>query len=627
MKKNTTTRLAIILFVFAVAIYLLYPTISLSMMSEKELTEFQNSDPDSYNALKSKAISLGLDLQGGMHVVLEVDLKELLDKLAKNKNPEFVQALDEAVKETKGSDADLIATFNEKLKAKGMNIARYYGSSERREESEVLQYLYTQSEEAVTRSLEILRNRVDQFGVSEPTIQKQGSSRIIVELAGVTNPKRVRQLIGKTALLEFKLLKSPEVTSNVAIKINKFIASKITPGDTTASDKKEKKDSTSTALEELFSVNDSDSAVSGATAAGDTSKALFEENLFFQDPRDRSTLLVPADKENKFKRIISLPEVKKIIAEEAGNAEFLWGSKKVANGEYLQVYLVNKKQELSGEYIVDARPQNGSPNDPSSMGKFEVSLTFSDEGAKVFARVTGANIQKRLAIILDERVVLAPTLQAKITSGRARITGMDTFESAKDLSIVLKAGALPAPVRIIEERTVGPSLGHDSIIAGSYSALLGLIVVMLFMILYYKGSGFIADMALMLNIVFIMAVMASLGATLTLPGIAGIILTIGMAVDANVLIFERVREELRKGKTIRASLDQGYGKAFITILDANVTTFIAGLVLYTYGTGPIKGFAVTLMIGIAASMFTAIFVSRVIFNLFLDNTKVTKLSI
>ncbi|RMH62856.1 MAG: protein translocase subunit SecD [Calditrichaeota bacterium] len=626
MKTNTTARLTFILAVLALALYLLYPTIRLSMMTDAEKTELQKNDPDAFNTLKSKAISLGLDLQGGMHVVLEVDIRELLDKLAKNKNPVFVKSLEETAAALKGKDDDFITVFNEKLKEKGMNIARYYSASDRRTEDKVLSYLHTQTEEAVDRSLEILRNRVDQFGVSEPTIQKQGSSRIIVELAGVTNPQRVRKLIGKTALLEFKLLKDPTITTNVATKINNFIQSKITPSDSSATASGESKDSTSTALEELFGVKEkADSASS--VAAGDSSANLFEANLFFQSPYDRSTLLVPADKENKFKRIISLPEIQKIIAEEAGSAEFLWGSKKIQNGEYLQVFLVNKKQELSGEYIVDARPQNGSPSDPSSAGKFEVSLTFSDEGAKVFARVTGANLQKRLAIILDNRVVLAPTLQAKITSGRARITGMDTFESAKDLSIVLKAGALPAPVRIIEERTVGPSLGHDSIVAGSYSAIMGLILVMVFMALYYKFSGVIADFALFLNIFFIMAVMASLGATLTLPGIAGIILTIGMAVDANVLIFERVREELRKGKTIRASLDQGYGKAFITILDANVTTFIAGMVLYTYGTGPIKGFAVTLMIGIVASMFTAIFVSRVIFNLILENTKVTKLSI
>jgi len=263
----------------------------------------------------------------------------------------------------------------------------------------------------------------------------------------------------------------------------------------------------------------------------------------------------------------------------------------------------------------------------SSDLKYEVSITLDDDGTKTFARVTGANIDKRLAIVLDDKVYLAPTLNSKISNGRARITGMDSFNDAKDLSVILKAGALPAPVEIIEERTVGASLGADSIKSGGYSALIGLLIVMAFMIIYYKLSGVVANIALILNILFIMAVMASLGATLTLPGIAGIILTIGMAVDANVLIFERIREELRKGKTIRNALDQGYGKALVTILDANVTTFIAGLVLYTFGSGPIKGFAVTLMIGIGASMFTAIIVTRVIFNSILEKSSIKQLSI
>ena len=625
MKTNMTSRVVFIALALILAIYLLIPTVKLSMMSDAEKAALKKDDPQKLVNLKSKAISLGLDLQGGMHVLLEVDMKELLNKLAHNKNPEFVEALNATSKEVSKTDKNFVSVFNEQLKARKMNIARYYGNAERRTESDVLDYLNKQSVEAVDRSLDILRNRVDQFGVAEPTIQKQGNNRIIVELAGVSDPKRVRGIIGKTALLEFKLLKSREIADRVADKINKYIQARIEHSDTTKI-KKTKSDTSSTSLEELFSVNDSSAADSGKGVAK-VKDSIFEENLFFQSPYDHSTILVPADKEVKFKQILDLPEIKKIIAEEAGNAEFLWGSKKQANGQYIPVYLVNKKSELGGESIVDARPQSGNPNDPSSMGKFESSLTFNDDGARLFARVTGANLKKRLAIILDNKVVLAPTLQAKITNGRARITGLDTFDDAKDLSIVLKAGALPAPVHIIEERTVGPSLGHDSIMAGSYSALIGLIVVMLFMMLYYRFSGFIADMALFLNILFILAVMASLGATLTLPGIAGIILTIGMAVDANVLIFERIREELARGKTIRASLDQGYAKAFITILDANVTTFIAGLVLYTYGSGPIKGFAVTLMIGIAASMFTAIVVTRVIFNYYLGARPVKKLSI
>jgi preprotein translocase subunit SecD len=241
--------------------------------------------------------------------------------------------------------------------------------------------------------------------------------------------------------------------------------------------------------------------------------------------------------------------------------------------------------------------------------------------------VTGANIKKRLAVVLDRQVYLAPEIQVKIRDGRSRITGLSSMEEAQDLAIVLRAGALPAPVNIIEERTVGPSLGRDSIISGSQSALYGMILVAVFMLIYYRFSGGLADLALTLNVIFIMAVMAYFNATLTLPGIAGIILTIGMAVDANVLIFERIREELAKGNTIKASIDQGYGNAFSAIIDANVTTFIAGTVLYTFGSGPIKGFALTLMIGIIASMFTAIVVTRVIFDYVTSNWTVKELSI
>ncbi|MBN2365873.1 MAG: protein translocase subunit SecD, partial [Calditrichaeota bacterium] len=291
------------------------------------------------------------------------------------------------------------------------------------------------------------------------------------------------------------------------------------------------------------------------------------------------------------------------------------------------IFLVEKEPELTGETIVDAYPQPGSGYDPGSFGKFEASLEFNDEGARIFSRVTGANLQKRLAIVLDGVVHSAPVIQTKIRDGRARITGLETMEEAKDLSVVLKAGALPAPVRIMEERTVGPSLGRDSIRKGTNSALIGLLLVAIFMIIYYKFSGLVADIALIFNIIIIMGVMSYFHATLTLPGIAGIILTIGMAVDANVLIFERIREEMDKGKTVWSSIETGYGRAFITILDANVTTLIAGVVLYNFGSGPIKGFALTLMIGILASMFTAIFVTRTIFEFMLERKILKKLSI
>ncbi|MBN2423604.1 MAG: protein translocase subunit SecD [Calditrichaceae bacterium] len=626
MKSKTTTKIIIILAVLALALYLLYPTYEYNLLSDAEKDRRELENQKEFMDLKGKSLNLGLDLQGGMHVVLEVDIKELLDKLAKNKDEAFTKALEETENQVSVSDEDFVTVFNEKLNQRNVKITRYFSSAENRTEDQVIGFLREQTEEAVDRSKEILSNRVDEFGVTEPIIQKQGDRRIIIELAGVKNPTRVRQLIGRTALLEFKLLKENTITGPVAEKINEFILSKISPQDTVKSETAEK-DTTKTSLEDMFGIDETDSTKETAVTQEDTTINLFEENLFFLDPRDKQSLLVPMEKEQKFKEIIKMPEVEKIIYDVAGSGEFIWSAKPVINDQYYVVYFVNKNVELSGSTITDAYPQSGSANDPSSIGKFEVSLTMNDEGARIFSRVSGANIGKRLAIILDNKVFLAPTLQVKITNGRARITGLESMEEAKDIAIVLKAGALPAPVKIMEERTVGPSLGKDSINAGSYSAILGLCLVVLFMIFYYKLSGIIADLALVLNIIFIMAVMAYFHATLTMPGIAGIILTIGMAVDANVLIFERIREEQRKGKTIRASLDIGYGKAFITILDANVTTFIAGLVLYTYGSGPIQGFALTLMIGIVASMFTAIFVSRVIFDFTLEKKWMKKLSI
>lgn len=624
MKSKTTTKIIIIAIVLLVALYLLYPTYQYSALSEEQRDAMQINDKQSYLDLKAKSINLGLDLQGGMHVVLEVDIRELLDRLARNKTEEFTRILSETEAQVNITDEDFISVFRDKLSENNLSIARFYSSTERRTENEVITYLRNQAEEAVDRSREILSNRVDEFGVSEPIIQKQGDRRIIVELAGVTDPARVRQLIGKTALLEFRLLKDNVISAAVAERLNSFIQSKISPTDTLVQEAEEERDTTVTALEDIFKI---DTAQVVQPELLDDENRLFEENMFFLDPRDRQTLLVPVNKDEKFRRILEMDEVKKILAETGANGKFLWGAKPVIDNQYYELYLVNNNVELSGETIVDAYPQTGDASDPQSIGKFEVSLTLNDEGARVFARVTGANIGKRLAIILDNRVFLAPSLRVKISNGRARITGLDQMTEARDLAIVLKAGALPAPVQIIEERTVGPSLGVDSIKAGTLSTVVGLALVMVFMIFYYRLAGLVADLALILNIVFIMSVMAYFHATLTLPGIAGIILTIGMAVDANVLIFERVREELDRGKTVRAAIETGYGKAFITILDANVTTFIAGLVLYTYGTGPIQGFALTLMIGIVASMFTAIVVTRTIFDFTLEKRAIKRLSI
>jgi preprotein translocase subunit SecD len=627
MQSNTGVKIVLILAAIVLSLYLLYPTYQLSVMSDEDKARMELEDKKSMIDLKSKSINLGLDLQGGMHVVLEVDIKELLNQLAKNKNEIFILALDKSAREVEESDEDFIGVFYRNLTEAGGKLVRFYGSRDLSTEDEVLSYLREQISETVNRALEILQNRVDEFGVSEPIIQKQGESRIIIELAGVTDPSRVRQLIGKTAKLEFRLLKDSEIYLSVAESINKFIQSKIAPLDTVSSESEdtgEEADS-SLNLEDLFGTSVSDSQVSDSGVAG--ARSLFEQNLFFLDPNSRQNILVPAEKENKFRKIIELDEIQKIIAKEAGDAEFLWSSEAAYDGQFYVVYLVNKRSELTGETIQEADARPGSQMDPNSIGKFEISLTLNDDGARIFSRVTGANINKRLAIILDNRVFLAPEIQVKIRDGRSRITGLDTMEEAQDLAIVLRAGALPAPVRIIRERTVGPSLGHDSILKGSRSGIYGLILVMIFMLIYYKVSGGLADLALMMNILFIMGVMAYFNATLTLPGIAGIILTIGMAVDANVLIFERIREEMRLGKTVKASIDQGYGNAFSAIIDANVTTFIAGVVLYTFGSGPIKGFALTLMIGIVASMFTAIVVTRVVFDYAISKWTIKELKI
>jgi preprotein translocase subunit SecD len=381
---------------------------------------------------------------------------------------------------------------------------------------------------AVDQALETIRNRIDQFGVSEPDIRPQEGNRILIQLPGIKDPERAIGLIGRTARLEFKLVDEEN-------SVEEALKGKMPPGG----------------------------------------EILYQEII-----------------DTKTGRMRKVP------------------------------YLLKKRTLLTGEYITDARVQIDSQyNEPY------VSLSFDNRGARLFERITEENIKKKLSIVLDDKVYSAPVIQDKISGGRAQITGRFTTDEARDLAIVLRAGALPAPVKILEERTVGPSLGKDSIDKGFKSMIIAGIVVILFMAVYYGLSGVIADLALLLNVLFIMAALAFFGATLTLPGIAGMILTIGMSVDANVLIFERIREELRLGKTSRAAIEGGYQKALVTILDANVTTLIAALVLFQFGTGPVRGFAVTLSIGIFASLFTAIFATRVVFDFLYVHRRIKRVSI
>jgi len=491
-----------------------------------------------------KQINLGLDLQGGMHLVLEVKSEKAVENtLERIRNELRGYFRDEKIRQqgieyagkkalsVKLLDPNDSEKVDELLKKNYGDLKILSSSTENGIKTLKIgmtdEWVAQIKKQAVEQALETIRNRIDQFGVSEPDIRLQGERRIQIQLPGIQDTERAKELIGKTALLEFKLLDDQ---------------------------------------------HDLGAALNGDVPPGD--------EILYQ-------------------------------ADESG---------KVATQR--QAYLVKKRALMTGEYLTDARVQiDNRFNEPY------VSIEFNRKGAKIFERITGENVKKRMAIVLDNKVYSAPTIQEKIPGGSARITGSFNTQEAHDLAIVLRAGSLPAPVEIIEERTVGPSLGHDSITKGLYSMVVGSILVLIFMLIYYKGAGLIADFALLANILLIAGGLAAFQATLTLPGIAGIILTIGMAVDANVLIYERIREEMRLGKTPIASITTGFDRATLTILDANVTTLIAALVLFQFGTGPVKGFAVTLSLGVLASLFTALVVSRLIFEYLYVSVRVKSLSI
>jgi preprotein translocase subunit SecD len=497
------------------------------------------------NIWPHKQINLGLDLQGGMHLILEVDtdkaVEDTVERLTQELRSELRKNRIRVLELTRANGNEIsvrvkgqenITKFEELLNSDFKDLRLL---SQSKADDMLVMRLNLPDKEmdrikrlAADQALETIRNRIDQFGVSEPDIRNQGEKRILIQLPGIKDTQRAKALIGRTALLEFKLL---DETGDVA------------------------------------------AAVKGDIPPN--SELLYEVS---HDPHTNRTIKKP--------------------------------------------YLVQKNTLLTGSYLTDARVEIDSQyNEPY------VSIQFDKKGGRIFSQITEQNVKKRLAIVLDGKVYSAPVIQEKISGGAARITGSFTLDQARDLAIALRAGALPAPVKVIEERTVGPSLGADSIRKGLISMCIGGILVVLFMLIYYNGSGLIADIALLLNIIIIAGGLAGFQATLTLPGIAGIILTIGMAVDANVLIFERIREEMALGKTPRASVDAGYSRASLTILDANVTTLIAALVLFQFGTGPVKGFAVTLSLGVLASMFTALVLTRLIFDYLLIQRKIRTISI
>jgi preprotein translocase subunit SecD len=561
------------------------------------------ADPSILDARK-KRVKLGLDLQGGMRVVLEVNTAKLLEKIANNPDDVFKKVVDEAQKEAAVTDESVVDIIGRKFQERNIRLSRYYGTI-RQDDGEILDELAQSSEDAVNRAMEIIRNRVDQYGVSEPSISRQGSRRIIVELPGVAKEEEAKQLLQGTALLEFRLVKDAKLTFPIMQRIDDVLAKRTQSGI---------KDSLGNEIASADTLAKSDT-----TAANDTTKQLTEEEFKAQHPFFAAAVLNPQspfadayvsqEDKNKIEYWLSLPEVQKVIPD---NVEFVFSAKPMNSQDGKRIfvlYLVNKAPELTGGVITNAQA-NLDPNTSAPI----VNMEMNSEGATEWARITGANVGKRIAIMLDGVVFTAPNVKGKIPGGRSQIEGSENLDEAKLLEIVLKAGALPAPVDVIEQRIVGPSLGQDSVSSGFNSAMIGYILVGLFMIFYYRQAGSIAAAALVLVILFILGILAGFSATLTLPGIAGIVLTIGMAVDANVLIFERIREEMATGKTMKASVDSGFSRAYSAIIDSNITTFFTGIILYQFGTGPVQGFALTLMIGIATSLFGALVITKLLMD-------------
>ena len=642
MSKNLTPRYIIIGIILAWALVTLWPSVKYQQLSSEDIEDMRESG--TLETLENKIIKQGLDLKGGIYIVLEVDLPTLVTTLAINKDAKFERTVNDVRNIlAENPQRKFFTVFTEKISENGLRLPRYYDVDYGAKAEDILNSIREQADDAINRVLEILQNRVDQFGVSEPTIQKQGNRRIIVELAGIQDSERARALLQSTAQLEFFLVKSPEVTNDILSQIDKVVKgdeelealAAAVGGEQAQTEDGElavSNDQT-ISISELFGEGglSSEDAESGDTAV------VVDQNIFQERPFSSmlralgNNIAVPEKNLYAIKKIINKPEVQDKLS--LGNGRFLFAPEAESfttntglEEPLVYMYYLEHDADLTGGVIEEANATIGGQGS-SAVGQPIVLLDMNSEGARTWSRITGANIGRRIAIVLDKKVHMAPSIRTKITDGGTLIEGFANMDEAKDIAIVLRAGALPAPVKIIEERIVGPSLGADSVKAGTYSVLLGLALILVFLLVYYKLSGIIADFALIWNILLVLAVLASLGATLTLPGIAALILTVGMSVDANVIIFERIREELRKGKTPRTAIDSGYARALTTIIDANVTTLVAALVLYQFGTGPIKGFATVLFWGIMISMFTAIFVTRTIFNSFTERRGLNKLSI
>ncbi len=621
MSGNLRMRVFLVVLLIGSAGYMLKDTISYYTMSETQKEALIESGE--LDEIRKNIIHQGLDLQGGMHVVLEVDLEKLIKTRVEDGDDEIDALITSSLQEAQDNELEFFPTFTRNVNATNIRLARYFPVYEKGPNSDVLDALEADAKDAVDRAEEIIRNRVDQFGVSEPTIQRSGAWRIVVELAGISNQAQARELIQATALLEFVLIQEDaQLLDEVIRNIDKAWAADM--GDETLEDSTADMLSSDTALDEsapsLADVLSGDAGDSlSITGTGDVGRP-FSSLINVGS----NTIWVPEENVRSIKRKLEKPAMAAAVS---SDSRLAWGvSPRDITGDgrmHRALYLMKATPELTGDVVTDARESLGG----FSGAEFVVHLNMNDEGSREWTKITAGNVGKRIAIVMDGNVHMAGVIRDKIADGRTQIEGMNDLQDAKKLAVVLRAGALPAPMNIEEERTIGASLGADSVADGTRATVIGFILVIIFMAIYYRGSGLIADFALILNLGFTLAVLSTLNATLTLPGIAGLILTVGMAVDANVLIFERIREELRNAKTVKKAIDDGFNRALTTIVDANLTTILAAGVLWQFGSGTVKGFATTLFWGILTSMITAIFITRTIFMVLTERKTMTKLSI
>ena len=584
-----------------------------------------------FKDIKESELNLGLDLQGGMHVTLEVSPVDILQGLSSNsQDPDFLQAISIAKEKIKGTQLNFISEFYAEYKtiAPQKNLSQIFATVSNRgrigfdsSDSEILDIINEEVERAIDRSFNILRTRIDRFGTSQPNIQRlQGTGRIQIELPGVDNPERVRKLLQGVAKLEFwevSEINETEVSQTIQI-IDQFAVSQNILNNASESGTEDELDNTSQSddIESLLSGNSDDldnNSTTEATENDDENLLANTSSPLLSNLRSEfGGLFYNLEDTMSINSILSNDKVQQLIP---NTIKFLWAVKPTENtadpsDQVLELFVIKTsrggKAPLTGEVITDARQDLDQSARPS------ISMQMNSNGAKNWRRLTSTNIGRRVAIVLDNYVYSAPFVQNEIPNGNSQITGDFTIEEAQDLANILKAGTLPAPTTIVEDVVIGPTLGKVAQSQGFQSIMSGLIIVLMFMIFYYSGGGIIANLALFFNIFFILGILAQLSASLTLPGIAGIVLTIGMSIDANVLIFERIKEELRNGANLKQAISNGYDKAFTSIIDANFTTLLVGLILYNLGQGPVKGFAITLIIGIICSFFSAVYITRVI---------------